>query len=90
MLECINRYRNAKERSQLILGFKAYMRITNGKEGESCLKTALMDLKTAKKGSFLCEKEIRMLLCDLYAILTALGLGIFLIKWIKGCADSRE
>ena len=89
MLECINEYRNSKDRRSAIIGFKTYMRITKGDSDKCGLKTAFTELKTLKDGAFQCEKVFRIKLCDLLAIAGAMALCI-IIKRKKTSCDCCE
>ena len=93
MLEFINKYRTSPDRRSAIIGFKTFMRISEGNSDKCGLKTAFTELKTLKDGAFQCEKVFRIKLCDLLAVAGAMALCI-IIKRKKTscdcCCDEEE
>lgn len=83
MIDKINKYRNASERTRLIIGIEEYIRLTNGQCEEKGKNNALCRLKWQKNGCISAKKELDVLLCDVVAVLCVAIGAVILIKKVK-------
>ena len=91
MLEMIKEYRASPCRTHIKMGFMSCIKVVNGQCGKTVKNLGVGALSSSKRGCYICKKELDLLLCDIFAVMLGVAVGLIAAKKLKkaeNCMDT--